>query len=101
MKLYEYVVLPSSKYRSRPTPGIYLGKRSYDKRETMLTLDRNNSTTFVIRLLSREEFETLQDTGKNATDQILSNLEMFERNELSEFLVRDEWMQEDQNGKHG
>lgn len=70
MKKYQIVLVPASRYRNLITPGIYMGKRPYDKAETVLMLNKDDPTTFVMRVLTNDEFKRLHDTGKNASEQI-------------------------------
>lgn len=72
MKMYEYVIVPPSPYRKEPSPGIYIGKRprSQAKEEMILMRDKNDPTTFVLRLMRESEFKIVYDTGFNAENQI-------------------------------
>ena len=72
MKMYEYVIVPPSVYRKKASPGIYIGKRPRPASddEMVLMQDKINPTTFVLRVLRKNEFEKVIDTGFNAEAQI-------------------------------
>ena len=81
MKMYEYVIVPPSPYRKKPCPGIYVGKRprSQSKEEMILMQDKDDHTTFVLRLMRESEFKKVYDTGFNAEAQIKDIKTWFER----------------------
>lgn len=78
MKKYQLVIVPGSSYRGRVDPGVYLGTRPYDKRHIVLMRNKDDPTTFVIRVLESDEYKRLHDTGINMTKQITAIMEMFD-----------------------